>query len=160
MARATLSAEARAFIVQSLACFDSPTVVVEAVRKEFGVEITKQSVEAYDPTKRAGRKLAVQWREIFDAARKSFLEDTAAIAISHRSVRLRALQRMAHKAEEMKNLPLAATLYEQAAKEVGDAYTNRREITGKGGAALQAVVTTMTPKEAADAYGSTINDGA
>jgi hypothetical protein len=67
---------------------------------------------------------------------------------------------MAHKAEDMKNLPLAATLYEQAAKEVGDAYTNRREITGKGGAALQAVVTTMTPKEAADAYGSTINDGA
>jgi hypothetical protein len=114
--------------------------VVEAVRKEFGVEITKQSVEAYDPTKRAGRKLSPQWRTMFDAARKSFLEDTAAIAISHRSVRLRALQRMAHKAEDMKNLPLAATLYEQAAKEIGEAYTNRQkhEHTGKDGKDLPA----------------------
>jgi len=160
MARPGLPNEVRTFIVQSLACFDSLATIRDAIKKEFRLEVTPQSIEAYDPTKRAGRKLAVQWREMFDAARKSFLEDTAAIAISHRSVRLRALQRMAHKAEDMKNLPLAATLYEQAAKEVGDAYTNRREITGKGGAALQAVVTTMTPKEAADAYGSTINDGA
>ncbi|MQX92772.1 DUF2280 domain-containing protein [Sinorhizobium meliloti] len=31
----------------------------------------------------------------FEETRKTFLEDTATIAISHRAVRLRALQRMA-----------------------------------------------------------------
>ncbi len=157
MARGGLKPEVRAFIVQSLACFDTPSIVMEAVRKEFGVEIAKQSIEGYDPTKRAGRNLAPQWRELFATARKSFLEDTADIAISHRAVRLRSLQRMAAKAEEMRNLPLAASLLEQAAKEVGNAFTNRRELTGKDGGAVQVVATTMTPKEAADAYASTLH---
>ncbi|MEI9915947.1 MAG: DUF2280 domain-containing protein [Methylovirgula sp.] len=31
--------------------FDSPNTVVEAVKKEFKVEITRQSIEGYDPTK-------------------------------------------------------------------------------------------------------------
>jgi hypothetical protein len=37
--------------------------------------------------------------------RKTFLEDTATIAISHRAVRLRALQRMSEKAARCKETP-------------------------------------------------------
>lgn len=40
--------------------------------------------------------------------------------------RLRALGRMAEKAESMKNMALTAQLLEQAAKEVGDVYVNRQ----------------------------------
>lgn len=137
MAQARLPQEVRAFIVHANACFDYPSAVVEAVKKEFGVDVTRQHVEAHDPTKKAGVHLAPRWKEVFEAARQGFLNDTSAIAISHRAVRLRALQRMSQRAEEMRNLPLAATLLEQAAKEVGDAYTNRRELTGKGGAPIQ-----------------------
>lgn len=140
MAKGKLSEEVKTFVVQSLACFDSPSVVVEAVRKEYGETIARQSVEGYDPTKKAGASLADKWKQLFEETRKAFLEDTAAIAISHRAVRLRALQRMAEKAETQGNMVLAANLMEQAAKEVGDSYTNRRELTGKGGAPLQPPV--------------------
>ncbi len=137
MAPGKLNDEQKTFVVQSLACFDTPSAVVEAVRSEFGIEITRQTIEGYDPNKRAGATLAEEWRQVFEATRKAFLEDTSRIAISHRAVRLRALQRMAEKAEGMKNLALAAQLHEQAAKEVGDAYTNRRELTGKDGAPIK-----------------------
>lgn len=141
MAKGKLDDVARAFIVQSLACFDVPSVVVAAVKKEFGIEVSAQAVEAYDPTKRAGRNLSVKWSSLFEMARAEFLKDTQRIAISHRPVRLRALQRMAEKAEGMRNLALAAQLLEQAAKEMGEAYTNRQkhEVTGKDGAPLTPI---------------------
>lgn len=132
-----LTEEARAYVVQALACYDAPSVVREAVKKEFGLTITPQAIEAYDPTKRAGAKLSDKWKAIFEETRRAFLEDSARIGISHRAVRLRALQRLADKAESMNNLSLASQLLEQAAKEVGNAYTNRREHTGAGGAPIK-----------------------
>ncbi|PLU18353.1 hypothetical protein BMJ31_20250, partial [Sinorhizobium medicae] len=71
-------------------------------------------------------------------------EDTATIAISHRAVRLRALQRMAEKAEIQSNMVLAASLLKQAAEEVGNAYTNRRELTRKDGKDLPVPVSPVT----------------
>ncbi|TPM39363.1 DUF2280 domain-containing protein [Mesorhizobium sp. B2-2-3] len=144
MANAKLSEAAKTFIVQSVACFDTPSVVVEAVRKEFGAMVTRQTVEGYDPTKKAGAALSSKWRALFAETRKTFLEDTATIAISHRAVRLRALQRMADKAETMGNMSLAAQLHKQAAEEVGNAYTNRRELTGKDGKDLPAPTAPVT----------------
>lgn len=154
MRKGKLTDEARTFAVQALACFDTPSDVAEALRKEFGIEIAVQSVEAYDPTKRAGRDLSKKWRALFDQTRKDFLENTASIAISHRAYRLKALQRMAATAERMKNYQLAREILEQAAKECGDAYTNRRQLTGANGKPLIPAPVTpgMTPQQAADAY--------
>ncbi|WP_312416664.1 DUF2280 domain-containing protein [Shinella sp.] len=128
MAGPKLSDEVKAFIIQSLACFDGLAVVVAAVKREYGIEISKQLCESHDPTKKAGAKLGERWRVLFDETRKSFLEDTSTIAISHRAVRLRALQRMADKAEGQGNMVLASSLLEQAAKEVGNSYTNHRKL--------------------------------
>src|ERR1700743_3505457 len=122
--------EVKGFVVQALACFDAASVVAAAVKSEFGFELARQAVEAYDPTKRAGRRLSDKWRAMFEETRKTFLEDQATIGISHRPVRLRALDRMAARAEGMGNLALARELHEQAAKETGGAFTNRREIGG------------------------------
>ncbi|MGN8022169.1 DUF2280 domain-containing protein [Phyllobacterium sp. 22229] len=144
MAKGKLNQHVQTFIVQSLACFDTPSVVVEAVRKEFGESITRQSVEGYDPNKKAGANLSEKWKALFEETRKTFLEDTATIAISHRAVRLRALQRMAEKAETQGNMVLAASLMKQAAEEVGNAYTNRRELTGKDGKDLPVPVSPVT----------------
>lgn len=144
MAKGKLKDDVKTFIVQSLACFDTPSIVVEAVRKEFGATITRQSVEGYDPTKKAGSNLAEKWRLLFEETRKTFLEDTATIAISHRAVRLRALQRMADKAESQGNMVLASSLLKQAAEEVGGSYTNRRELTGKDGKDLPVPVSPVT----------------
>ena len=142
MAQGKLAEEVKTFIVQALACFDSPSTVVAAVRAEFGETITRQTVEGYDPTKRAGRDCAAKWRLLFEETRATFLEDTSRIGISHRAVRLRALQRMSEKAETQGNMVLASSLLEQAAKEVGDSYTNRRELTGKGGGPVEVDTTT------------------
>ncbi|QJS27455.1 DUF2280 domain-containing protein [Rhizobium ruizarguesonis] len=141
---AKLNREQQTYAVQALACFDSPSVVAAALRKEFNVVLTPQSVESYDPTKKAGRNLAARWKALFEETRKTFLEDTASIAISHRAVRLRALQRMADKAETQGNMVLASSLLKQAAEEVGGSYTNRRELTGKDGKDLPVPVSPVT----------------
>lgn len=128
-----LDDEARAYVVQELAMWSPPSVVVAALKKDFGVTITPQAVEAYNPTKRAGRNLSEKWTKLFEATRETFIESSAEIGISHRATRLRTLNRLAERAESMGNLALAAQLLEQAAKEMGNAYTNRRELTGKDG---------------------------
>jgi hypothetical protein len=125
---ATLKGEVKAFIVQSLACFDTPSQVVELVKKEFGLSITRQQVESHDPTKANGRGLAQRWVELFHETRKRFQTELSDIPIANKAYRLRALDRMMTKAEGMRNMALAASLMEQAAKEVGDAYSNKQKV--------------------------------
>lgn len=123
--RTELSDDVKTFIVQALACWDTPSEVAKAVKDEFGLVVSRQAVQAYDPTKRAGADLSAEFRAIFDTTRAIFLADTASVGISHRAVRLRRLQRLADRAEGLGSLSLAADLLQQAAKEVGDAFTNR-----------------------------------
>lgn len=125
---ATLKGEVKAFIVQSLACFDTPSQVVELVKKEFGLSITRQQVESHDPTKANGRGLAQKWVELFHETRKRFQTELSDIPIANKAYRLRELDRMMTRAEGMKNMALAASLMEQAAKEVGDAYSNKQKV--------------------------------
>ena len=138
---AVLKGEVKAFIVQSLACFDSPSQVVEAVKKEFGLTITRQQVESHDPTKANGKGLAQKWVDMFKGTRARFQNEISDIPIANKAYRLRALDRMATKTEGMKNFALASQLIEQAAKEVGDAYTNKHkfEHSGPNGGAIETV---------------------
>lgn len=124
---AALKNEVKSFIVQALACFDTPSQVVESVKNEFGEVLTRQQVECHDPTKASSKGLAEKWKTLFHDTRKRFREETAEIPIANRAYRLRALSRMAEKAETMRNIPLAVQIIEQAAKEVGDVYVNRHK---------------------------------
>ncbi|ELD3313621.1 DUF2280 domain-containing protein [Enterobacter hormaechei] len=144
---ATLKGEVKAFIVQSLACFDTPSHVVELVKKEFGLSITRQQVESHDPTKANGRGLAQKWVDMFNATRERFQNEISDIPIANKAYRLRVLDRMATRAEGMKNLALTAEIIEQAAKECGDAYTNKHkfEHSGPNGGAIQTI--TMSKEE-------------
>lgn len=98
---AALKGEVKAFIVQSLACFDTPSVV-ELVKKEFGLSISRQQVESHDPTKANGRGLAQKWVDMFNATRERFQNEISDIPIANKAYRLRVLDRMATKAETMK----------------------------------------------------------
>lgn len=137
---ATLSPEVKGFIVQALACFDTPTQVAQAVKQEFNIDVTRQQVAQHDPTKSTGANLAAKWRVLFEDTRKRFRDDTADIPIANRSYRLRVLDRMAARAEGMKNMALAAQLLEQAAKESGGAFTNKQQVD------LSSSDGSMTPK--------------
>ena len=125
---AALKGEVKAFIVQSLACFDTPSQVVESVKKEFGLAIPRQQVESHDPTKANGKGLAQKWVDMFNATRERFQSEISDIPIANKAYRLRVLDRMATRAEGMKNMALTASLIEQAAKEVGDAYSNKQKV--------------------------------
>ncbi|MCJ8056793.1 DUF2280 domain-containing protein [Shinella curvata] len=131
MAKAKLSDEVKTYIVQALACFDNPSIVAAAVKKEFAIEVSLQLVESHDLHEKAASGLVPKWWALFEETRKTFLEDTVSIGISHRAMRLRALQRMVDKAETQGNMVLASSLLKRAAEEVGGSYTNRRELTGK-----------------------------
>lgn len=129
---ARIKPEIKIFIIQQLACFDPPSIVADAVKDEFGFVVTRQYVQTLDPTKYVGRNLAKKWRTVFETTREEFLKESASVSISHKPVRLRALERMAQKAESMGNMVLTAQLLEQASKECGDFHVRKQTDSGDG----------------------------
>lgn len=125
---AVLSSEVKAFIVQALACYENPAKVIELVKEEFKVTISRQQVSAYDPSNAMAKSLSKKWVDLFNSTRDRFQNEISDIPIANKAYRLRTLDRMATSTEKMKNFALTAQLIEQAAKEVGDAYTNRQKV--------------------------------
>ena len=131
---ATLKSEHKRLIVMRLATWVKPTEIKQELQ-ELGVVVSLPQIAYYDPQSK-GTDLAPEWQQLHALTREQFLKDTAHIAISHRSYRLQELGDMYAKSKQGKNYPLAASLLEQAAKETGDSYTNKRELTGKDGEPL------------------------
>jgi hypothetical protein len=127
---ASLTDEMKMYIVQCLACYDTPSQVADAVSEEFKIKVDRWQVQKYDPTKIAGKDVAKRYKEVFDATRKAFLEDISKIPIASQSFRLRSLQRMHDYAMSKKNIVLAKEILEQAAKEVGGVFTNKVKVGG------------------------------
>ncbi|AAZ18853.1 phage protein [Psychrobacter arcticus 273-4] len=125
---ATLNNKVKAFIVQGLATYMTPSEVAQAVKEEFDIVVTRQQVSFYDPSKAAGLTLSKKWADLFKQFRDDFNTDIQAIPIANKAYRLNMLDRMARDAEKSKNRPLAAALAEQAAKEVGEVYTNKQKV--------------------------------
>ena len=136
-------------MVERLACFMSPKHAAEALRDECGVEIAPQSVEGYDPTKRAGAKLAKKWVDLFWFTRKAFvkhIEDH--IPGANKAVRLARLERAVVAFEAKGNYVGMADMTERQAKEMGNVHTNRREFTGKDAGPIKYQdVTDMTDEQ-------------
>ena len=141
---AKLTDEIKRFIVKSLAMDDTPSQVAEAVGVEFGVKISRQQVSDYDPRRAKPKAISNELFRLFEETQRDFRDSIESIPIAYKAYRLRRLHRMSIAAEERGNIPLAAQLLEQAAKECGDAFTNKRELTGKGGKDL-------IPRERTDA---------
>jgi len=139
---AALSEDVKRFIVQALACYDSPKTVSDAVKEEFGLTVPRQQVETYDPTRVAGKSLSQRWRVVFEQTREEWKKGVAEVPIANRVHRLRMLQRFATKAADMKNIALALQVLEQAAKEVGDIYVNKGRVgSGQDGSGDEPVPT-------------------
>jgi hypothetical protein len=119
----TLTDEVKTFIVKALARYDTPSQVAEAVKADFGIEISRQRVFAYDPE--GSRPPAPRWCALHAATRQAFLAEVAQIGVAHKAVRLRILDRLAHRCER-NNVALALDCLEQAAKECGGIYESRK----------------------------------
>jgi len=125
---ATLNNKVKAYIVQGLATYMTPSEVVDAVKQEFDLEVTRQQVSSYEPGKAAAINLSQKWKDLFKQFRDDFNNDIQAIPIANKAYRLNMLDRMARDAEKSKNRPLAASLLEQAAKDVGEVFTNKQKV--------------------------------
>lgn len=137
---AALKKEVKIFIVRSLARFNTPTETALMVNQDYGVQVTKQQCEKYDPTKRAGENLSDELKKEFDATRKDFLDAPQNIPIANLSVRLQRLEDQYTK--HGKNRVGALAILKQAAEDVGGKYTNKTELTGADGGPLQSENTT------------------
>lgn len=131
---AALKEPVKIFIVQALACRDTPQEVVEQVKQEFGVDISRSQCECYDPTKYSGRNLSKKFVELFESTREKFDEGLIDIPIANKYYRLKQYQRQL---EKTRNVKTALKILEQAAKDIGGQFTNRQEITGKDGGPVQ-----------------------
>lgn len=134
---ATLKEPVKIFIVQALACMDTPQQVADAVKEEFKIDIDRRQCAAYDPTKLAGRNLSKKLADLFHATRQEFRENIMDIPLANKAYRLRELQRMYE--SWGKNKVMKQGILKQAFQET-DGRVTRQEITGAGGGPIQQEV--------------------
>ena len=142
---ATLKEPVKIFIVQSLACFETPQQVADAVQQRFGIEIDRRQCEGYDPTKFSGRNLSKKLTELFERTRKDFRENIEDIAIANKAFRLRELQKMYE--DSGRNKRVKQNLLKQAFQET-DGRITKTDITTNGeslNAAKPTVIELVAP---------------
>jgi hypothetical protein len=146
---ASLNKKQKYFIVRSLAVFNTPQETVTLVKEEFNIDVSRQQVESYDPTKRAGKDLSIELKGEFELARKEFLDTPQNIPIANLSVRLQRLENQYQK--HGKNRVAALSILKQAAEDMGGKYTNKQEITGADGGPLQTTTVQATQEQVNEA---------
>ena len=140
---AALNTKVKAYIVRCLATYMTPSEVVDAVNQEFGgLIVTRQQVAKYDPDKASGVNLSDKWQQLFVKHRKCFNDEINSIPVANKAYRLKMLDNLVRDAFESRNRPLVAKLLEQAAKEVGEVFTNKQKVNHS----LQGNVNSTTPK--------------
>ncbi|QHH95428.1 DUF2280 domain-containing protein [Acinetobacter gyllenbergii] len=125
---AALKEPVKIFIVQALACRDTPQEVAFLVKQEFGVDIDRMQCASYDPTKVAGRNLSKKFKDLFEVTRKKFDKGLIDIPISNKHYRMKQYDKLL---SNTKNTATKLKILEQAAKEMGGQYTNKIESSVK-----------------------------
>lgn len=146
---ATLKEPVKIYIVQALACRDTPQEVADMVKQEFGIQIERQQVAAYDPTKVRGKDLSKKFVDLFNETRKKFDEGLIDIPIANKHYRLKQYQK--HLEKHAKNTVLSMQILKQAAQDLGGQFTNRQELTGKNGEPLTGISDAELDKRIAEA---------
>lgn len=128
---AELSDEHKTEIVLLFARFRSAAEVTAEINERFGLDMVIQQAVKYDP-ERPSFEAGDRWRTLHDLARREFIENVTAIPVANQSYRLELLQRGIKDAVKRGKWTIAASLAEQAAKEVGGVLTNQRNVTIDG----------------------------
>ncbi|BFM87482.1 DUF2280 domain-containing protein [Acinetobacter baumannii] len=131
------------FIVRSLAQFMTPTEVVKAIKETFNITVSPQQVEAYDPTKVAGRDLRKEYKEVFESTREEYLKQPIHnISGANDIVQLKILSDLLF--AKKNNVTMTIKIVDQMQKIMKGFYEKRLEITGAGGGPLKSE-NTQTP---------------
>lgn len=116
------------FIVRCLAVERmTPTQVVQAVKDEFEVEVTRQQVRHYNPEQSS--ECAKEWREKFEQLRADVADDEKTIPISLRAHRLRVYQRLldAQLNRDNPNVVLILSILKQGAQDEGGCFASKAD---------------------------------
>lgn len=153
---ATLKEPVKIFIVQALACRDTPQEVAEAVKQEFKIELDRRQCASYDPTKPAGQNLSKKFVQLFNETREKFDAGLIDIPIANKHFRLKQYQKQLER--NAKNTVMSLKILEQAAKDVGGQFTNRQEITGKDGKPIETVNSSVPTESYLKARGQVLDE--
>ncbi|WP_180005162.1 MULTISPECIES: DUF2280 domain-containing protein [unclassified Acinetobacter] len=134
---ATLKEPVKIFIIQSLACRDTPQEVADLVKQEFDLILDRSQVALYDPTKRRGKNLSKKYVQLFEKTREDFDAGLIDIPIANKFYRLKEIQKMYD--DSGKNKVAKQKLLKLAHQET-DGRTIRQEHTGKDGVDLEIKV--------------------
>src|SRR5262245_23214899 len=79
-----LTREQQAYVVRRLAAYDRPADIARDVQGKFGLEMSRQAIEQYDPMR--GGRCAKEWVDLFHSARDEYLGGEAALSSKGRQV--------------------------------------------------------------------------
>jgi hypothetical protein len=113
-----LSGEQRIYVVRALAHWNSPSEVARMLLAEYGITVTRQCVQTYDPTSAAGASLSTELRKYFYDQRKRFVNGVQRQPLAQRSVRLEQLKKIYDEARDAGNAKLAIKALSEAGKEM------------------------------------------
>lgn len=147
---ARLKKHEKSFIVRSLAQFMEPSQVVEAVKENFKIDVSRQQVEYYDPTKAASADLAQEFIDLFNEARKEYIAQPLHNIIGANDiVQLQILSDLL--VSKKGNVVMSIKLIDQIQKIMKGHYEKKIEITGKDGAPLQTTSVQATQAQVDEA---------
>lgn len=117
--------DVKRFITKRFACFEKNAEIRQAVKDEFGIEVTAAQVTRFNPelASFAGGEELV---ELFHTTRAAFLNALDDIAIVHKAYRLQKLDQMEREARRAGNFEMSMKLLKQAAEELGGMYEKNR----------------------------------
>jgi hypothetical protein len=115
-----LPLELRRYIVELNACRFTPSQVVKQVEAFCGVRLTLQKVQCYDPTKKAGRGLSGELRELFISQRRAYDRDFYNAHSNSEAWRANGLTAVIEQAMKQGNLELALDGLAMAEKLAGN----------------------------------------
>jgi hypothetical protein len=120
----------QADVVRRLAAYDTPELIAKSMKQDLGIEITRQSIAFYDPTRNS--RCPRRWSKLFWTAREDFLQRTADVGAAHGVVRVRRLDQMACDQMDKGNTAEARALLKQAADEMSRMAGQKEEGSHEG----------------------------
>jgi Uncharacterized conserved protein (DUF2280) len=109
--------------------------------------VSPQQVEAYDPTKVAGRDLRKEYKEVFESTREEYLKQPIHnISGANDIVQLKILSDLLF--AKKNNVTMTIKIVDQMQKIMKGFYEKRLEITGAGGGPLKTENTQTPPPPA------------
>ena len=127
-----LSLDAKTYIVRALACRERPADVLAHLQEHFNVIVDRKALAHYDP--RLNATLDADLKKLYEKEAAEFWDKKNFEPLNSLNVRQRLRMELFEQAGQNRKLKL--DILEQAAKDEGGLFCNRREITGAEGAPL------------------------